>query len=130
MINAKVRMTFVVDGVIRDGEYEFPVDFVPSFLSPKQEDAPAVEEVTTPEAPLVAQPLGEPLCSIPIPSKKKRTLMGTIRAGWFVGFTAIGESLTYALNNLTNLNLPPGTATAIGALGYGIKKALWPDSLV
>ena len=80
-----------------------------------------------PESPLVAAPL-ELCAAAPAPTKKKRTLMGVIRAGWFVIFTAAGEAFTYGLNNLTSLNLPPGTATAIGAVGYGVKKALWPST--
>jgi hypothetical protein len=62
------------------------------------------------------------------PTKKKRTLWGIVRAGWFVVFTVLGEALTYALNNLTSFNLPPGTATALGAVGYGLKRGLWPDT--
>ena len=63
-------------------------------------------------------------------SKKRRTLMGTIRASWFIIFTGVGEALTYALNNLTDLNLPPGTATLTGAVLAGTKRALWPDTIL
>jgi hypothetical protein len=56
--------------------------------------------------------------------------MGVIRSGWFVVFTVAGEGLTYGLSHLTDLNLPPGTATAIGAAGYGIKRALWPNTQI
>jgi len=138
-MKGKVRMTLVVDADLHDGEYLIPEDFIPPFLS-----APTPTAVPTPEleAPpvellqpegasssLVPPPLEElPLCVAPIPTKKRRTLWGIIRAGWFVLFTVAGESLTYALNNLTSLNLPPGTATAIGAVGYGLKKGIWPDT--
>lgn len=81
------------------------------------------------DATQVAAPLGDlPLCAAPVYTKKRRSLMGTIRAGWFVIFTGVGEGLTYALNNLTTLNLPPGTATITGAVLAGTKRALWPDT--
>jgi hypothetical protein len=54
--------------------------------------------------------------------------MGLVRSVWFVLFTVGGEALTYGLNNLTSFNLPPGTATAIGAVGYGVKRAIWPGT--
>ena len=83
-----------------------------------------------PQEPVLAAPLPEAVvCAAePAPTKKRRTLWGAIRATWFVVFTIVGESLTYALNNLTSFNLPPGTATAIGAVGYGVKRGIWPDT--
>jgi hypothetical protein len=63
-------------------------------------------------------------------SKKRRTLMGLIRAGWTLLFTVGGEALVYGLNNLTTLNLPPGIGLAAGAAGYGLKKALYPDTML
>ena len=101
-----------------------------NLLPPASVDLPAAPAyLPAPDPALVAAPLE--LCAMaPAPTKKRRTLWGVIRAGWFVIFTAAGEALTYALNNLTTLNLPPGTATAIGAVGYGLKKGLWPDTIL
>jgi hypothetical protein len=98
-----------------------------NLLPPGPVPAPAPALLLTPDPVPVAAPL-ELCASAPAPTKKRRTVWGVIRAGWFVAFTAAGEALTYALNNLTSLNLPPGTATAIGAVGYGLKRGLWPDT--
>ena len=101
---------------------------------------PPLEASPTPESSPVPAAAPElppaPVCDTVVdemtlaaaPTKKKRTLWGVIRAGWFVVFTVAGEALTYALNNLTSFNLPPGTATAIGAVGYGLKKAVFPNT--
>ena len=102
-------------------------------LPPANTGSASSEEFT--DVP-VAQPLGDPVvttlecAAAPAPTKKKRTLWGFIRATWFIAFTALGEALTYLLNNLTSLNLPAGTATAIGAVGYGLKRGLWPDTTI
>ena len=91
------------------------------------EDAPVRSQ-----EPILAAPLPGALSCVAEapPTRKRRSLWGVIRATWFVGFTALGEALTYALGNLTNLDLPPGTATAIGAVGYGVKRALWPNTTI
>jgi len=107
---------------VSDGDTTLTVNVLPP------EPAPPLDEVAAAAAPLLAAPLGEPVAAAPAPTKKRRTLMGVIRAGWFVVFSFVGEALTYALNNITSLNLPPGTATAIGAAGYGVKRALWPNT--
>lgn len=62
------------------------------------------------------------------PTKKKRTVMGVIRAVWFVVFSVTGEVVTYLLDNLTALNLPPGTGVAVGAALYGVKRGVFPDT--
>ena len=98
-----------------------------NMLPPGPVPAPAPAPSLPPDPAPVAAPL-ELCAAAPAPTKKRRTLWGVIRAGWFVGFTAVGEALTYALNNLTSLDLPPGTATAIGAVGYGVKRAIWPTT--
>lgn len=122
----KTRFTYL-DGFVfefvDDGEYrEYNV-----LVSPEKDAEVVVEPVVEPVAQsLLATPA--PVAEPPAPTKKKRTLMGFIRATWFIVFTAAGEALTYGLNNLTTFNLPPGTATAIGAVGYGVKKAVFPDS--
>jgi len=98
-----------------------------NLLPPGPVPAPDPAYSPPPDPALVAAPLE--MCAVaPAPTKKRRTVWGVIRAGWFVVFTAAGEALTYALNNLTSLNLPPGTATAIGAVGYGLKRGLWPGT--
>jgi hypothetical protein len=126
------RFTYVGDTVIEfvvDGE-NLTVNVLPNLLPPESVDTPAAPAyLPAPDPAPVAAPLPEPiLCAVEAPTKKKRTLWGVIRAGWFILFTVAGEALTYGLNNLTTLNLPPGTATAVGAVGYGMKKALWPDT--
>ena len=98
-----------------------------NLLPPGPVPAPDPAYSPPPDPALVAAPL-ELCAAAPTPTKKRRTIWGVIRAGWFVVFTAAGEALTYALNNLTSLNLPPGTATAIGAVGYGLKRGLWPGT--
>jgi hypothetical protein len=127
----KSRFTYIgstVIEVIVDGDSVtvnmMPAETVPDALPMPDVDEPQ-PELAPVDAPLAAAP---PLTIAAPPAKKKRTLMGAVRAGWFVLFTAAGESLTYALNNLTSLDLPPGTATAIGAVGYGLKRALFPDT--
>jgi len=100
----------------------------PALLLPP--DPALVAAPVRPQEAILAAPLTEAaVCAAePPPTKKRRTVWGVIRAGWFVIFTAAGEALTYGLNNLTTLNLPPGTATAIGAVGYGLKRGLWPGT--
>jgi hypothetical protein len=121
----KTRYTLLGDTtveVVVDGE-SIEVNILPA---PALGDAPEnhpVQELSSPEP----EPAPEPEAPL---TKKKRTLMGVIRASWFVIFSAVGEALTYALNNLTTLNLPPGTATGIGAVGYGVKRAFWPNTVL
>jgi hypothetical protein len=123
----KSRFTYLGESVVEvtiDGDavtwHVLPAEQVPGDLN---------EPEPEPEQP--GHDPGEvPLAAAPKPTKKKRTLMGTIRAAWFIIFTVIGEALTYLLDNLTGLSLPSGTVTAIGAVGYGLKKAIWPDTLL
>ena len=96
--------------------------------APQREAVVAASLVEPPSAPDPGEAEAEMTLAAAPYSKKRRTLMGVIRATWFVAFTASGEALTYALNQLTTLNLPPGTATAIGAVGYGVKRAIWPTT--
>jgi hypothetical protein len=58
----------------------------------------------------------------------QRTSKGVIRAMWTAAFSFGGEALVYGLNNLTALNLPPGLGLAVGAVGYGAKAAIFPNS--
>ena len=128
----KTRFTFIGEYVfefVDDGEYrEYNVLVRPD----KEEDYEVVAVSPGIPEPVVSSLLAAPTPVVePVPpTKKRRTLMGFIRATWFVVFTMAGEALTYGLNNLTSFNLPPGTATAIGAVGYGLKRAAWPDSTV
>lgn len=124
----KTSFTYLDDKVIEfvvDGE-TLTVNVLPALLPPEPV-TPAPAYLPPPDPAPVAAPL-ELCVEAPAPTPKKRTIGGVIRAGWFIVFTATGESLTYALNNLTSFNLPPGTATAIGAVGYGLKRALYPDT--
>ena len=119
--------------IVQDGD-SLEVNVLPAQM--EEPPAAAGPEPQAPGSPEPAQDVvaPPPVVDVPFlataPSPKRRTLMGGIRAGWFVAFTAAGEALTYGLNNLTALHLPPGTATAVGAVGYGIKRAVWPDTTV
>jgi hypothetical protein len=95
---------------------------------PPDEAVVAASLVEPSPAPVLGEAEAEMTLAAAPYSKKRLGLMGFIRATWFVVFTASGEALTYALNQLTTLNLPPGTATAIGAVGYGVKRAIWPTT--
>lgn len=90
--------------------------------------------------PVMLAPVEEPNVALPLqtkqdlPEKPKRGLRAFIRAAWTFVFSAMGEGLTYLVNNTTSLNLPPGVGVALGAgaagLSYGIKKYVSPDSLL
>ena len=119
------------DGSVRYNLMPDPAAAAP--VAPPPEASP----LESPPVPAAApEPSPAPVCDTVVdemtlaaaPTKRRRTLWGFIRGAWFVLFTVVGEALTYALNNLTALNLPPGTATAIGAVGYGLKRGLWPDT--
>jgi hypothetical protein len=91
---------------------------------------PASEPDTVgPESAQVVAPL-EMCAAAPAPSKKRRTLMGVIRAAWFIVFTGAGAVVDYGIANLTDLPLPPGTATLIGGVLYGAKRAIWPSTTI
>ena len=101
---------------------------------------PALETPVEPN-PVVAASLVEPP-SAPDPGEAEaemtlaaapmtpgqRTSKGVIRAMWTAAFSFGGEALVYGLNNLTALNLPPGLGLAVGAVGYGAKAAIFPNS--
>lgn len=126
----RTRYTYLGESTIEivvDGE-SIDVNVLPS--PDKEEDYEVVAVSPAPAPVLATQLLAAEQVVVPTVTKKKRTLMGFIRATWFIAFTMAGEALTYGLNNLTTLNLPPGTATAIGAVGYGLKKAVFPDTIV
>jgi hypothetical protein len=82
-----------------------------------------------PEQDSVDPPLADVFCAAPPPpTKKQRSVKGLIRAMWTAVFSFGGEALVYALNNLTALELPPGVGLAVGAVGYGVKAAVFPNS--
>ena len=137
----KSRFTYIGDSVIEvivNGESltwnvlqdaaAAPVAPPRAALPPEYPPVPAAAP-ELPPAPIPDE-VGDSMTLAAAPTKKKRTVWGVIRAAWFIIFTAVGEGLTYLLNNLTTLNLPPGTATAIGAVGYGLKRGIWPDSTI
>jgi len=56
-----------------------------------------------------------------------------IRAAWTFIFPAIGLGITWLLEpgRLAEFGVTDGTlALAIGAVLYGAKKALWPDTVI
>jgi hypothetical protein len=64
---------------------------------------------------------------------KQRILAAIIRAFWTVVFPLIGALVTYLLEpgvleevGVTNA----GLALAIGAVLYGLKKLIWPDTVL
>jgi len=93
-------------------------------------------------APVAPAPEAPPLESPPVPAaapemlmaapitKKKRTLMGFIRTAWFIVFTALGGVIDYGIQKYTDLPVPTGTATVIGGVLYGVKRALYPDTVL
>jgi hypothetical protein len=99
----------------------------PAPLTP--DPAPVAAPMDAQEA-ILAAPLSEGvLCTAEAPpTRKRRTLMGVIRAGWVLVFMAVGEGLTYLIDNLTGLGLPQGTSTAVGAVLYGVKRAAFPNT--
>jgi hypothetical protein len=90
---------------------------------------PATPPVATQEPVLATPEPDEGQCmAAPAPTPKQRTAKGLIRTMWTAVFSFGGEALVYGLNNLTALNLPPGVGLAIGAAGYGLKAAAFPNS--
>jgi hypothetical protein len=117
--------------IITDGDTDLTVNVLPSpTLSLSSPAEVTVNQVMT------AEPLGEVipgelmLAVAPPLTKKRRTLMGVIRAGYMLIFDAGGEAIIYAVDNLAGLNLPPGLGLALGAIGYGLKRAIKPDGLL
>jgi len=102
---------------LSDGDIALTVNVLP--IAPPPPLPPSEE--SSPETTLAAAP-------VPPLTKKARTLKGVIRAMWTAVFSFGGEALVYGLNNLTSLNLPPGVGLAIGAAGYGLKAAAFPNS--
>ena len=90
--------------------------------------AASVPDEVVDETALTAAPLPEAVPAAPAYTKKQRTFMGTVRAGWVIVFSMTGEGVTYAADNLAGLALPPGTGMIVGATLYGAKKAIWPDT--
>jgi hypothetical protein len=98
-----------------------------NLLPPGPVPAPAPALLLTPDPVPVAAPL-ELCASAPAPTPRQRTSKGVIRAVWTAVFSFGGEALVYGLNNLTALNLPPGVGLAVGAVGYGAKAAIFPNT--
>ena len=123
----KTRYTYLGESTIEivvDGE-TIDVNVLPSTVDTPIEQPTAI--VSNPE-PVVSSLLTVPEPVVAPPTKKKRTLMGTIRAVWFVIFTFGGEVVQYGIENFGGLNLPPRTGMIVGATLYGAKRALWPDT--
>jgi hypothetical protein len=64
----------------------------------------------------------------PGPTKKARTIMGLIRSMWTVLLVFAGAGITWGVDNILAVGLPPWTALLIGASLYGVKRAIWPDT--
>ena len=94
-----------------------------------EEPPPAsVPDEVVDETALTAAPLPEPVPTKPPYTKKQRTFMGVVRSSWVVVFSVTGEGVTYAADNLAGLSLPPGTGIAVGAVLYGLKRGVFPDT--
>ena len=97
--------------------------------APDSPDANASEsDLGAISAPPVPEPLSGPM-QAPL-TRKRRTLMGAIRAMWTFIFGFIGEAAVYVLDQLDVLNLPPGTGVALGAVLYGVKRYAKPEGLL
>jgi hypothetical protein len=113
----KTRYTYLGDSTIEIVVDEDSVDV--NILPPVEPPQPILEPPTPDEG----------LCAtMPSPTPKQRTVKGLIRTMWTAVFSFGGEALVYGLNNLTALNLPPGVGLAVGALGYGAKAAIFPNT--
>jgi len=134
----KTRFTYLGDTVIEctvDGD-SMTWNVLPALPAPPAAEVPACAPVAAPDIgaaaagpPLLAAPLSEPVVAAPPLTKKKRTLMGFIRAGWFYIFTALGGVLDYGIQHYTDLPVPPGVVgTTIGGALYGLKRALYPNT--
>jgi hypothetical protein len=100
------------------------VNVLPAVSSPASEP-----DTVGPGSALVAAPL-EMCAADPMPTKKKRGLMGAIRGAWFIIFTFAGEAVQYGIDNLAGINLPPKTGMVVGASLYAAKRAIWPNSTI
>ena len=108
---------------VKDGDRE---EWNVNPLAP--EEPPSAPELfmEEPQPTLLAAPLE--LCAVEVPTLKKRTSKGVIRALWTGVFSAGGVGLVYALDNITQLNLSPAIGLAVGAVGYGAKAAIFPNT--
>lgn len=112
----------VVEVVIDGGSVTWSV------LPPAPGDVPAVSAPLLPPDPApVAAPL-ELCAAAPAPTPRQRASKGGIRAMWTGVFSAGGVALVYALDNITALNLSPAIGLAVGAVGYGLKAAAFPNT--
>ena len=94
---------------------------------PPDEAVVAASLVEPSPAPVLGEAEAEmTLAAAPTPGQ--RVQKGGIRAMWTGVFSAGGVALVYALDNLTALNLSPAIGLAVGALGYGAKAAIFPNT--
>jgi hypothetical protein len=120
----KTSFTYLADTVIEfvvDGE-NMRVNVLP------RDDTTQITDVVTTDVLPQPAPLTVGSDSPLAPTPKQRTVKGLIRTMWTAVFSFGGEALVYGLNNLTALNLPPGVGLAVGALGYGAKAAIFPNT--
>jgi len=132
----------VVD--VKDGNASIDVNVLPTAGTELAATAAPPLAPIPPDEAVVAASLVEPspapdpvedgivttLAAAPAPTPRQRTSKGVIRAVWTAVFSFGGEALVYGLNNLTALNLPPGVGLAVGAVGYGAKAAIFPNTKI
>ena len=123
--DATVEFTTIVDGA---GDTDLTVNVLPS--GPTLSLSSPVEVMPDPVPTAEDMPGEITLAAAPPLTKKRRTLMGVIRAGYMLIFGVGGEAIIYAVDNLAGLDLPPGLGLALGAVGYGLKRAIKPDGLL
>ena len=58
---------------------------------------------------------------------KQRTVMGVVRAMWTAVLPGIGFALTAVVDQYTALDVPMWAGIVVGAVAYGVKRAIWPD---
>jgi hypothetical protein len=95
---------------------------------PPDEAVVAASLFEPPSAPVLGEAEAEMTLAAAPMTPGQRTSKGVIRAMWTAAFSFGGEALVYGLNNLTALNLPPGLGLAVGAVGYGAKAAIFPNT--
>jgi len=133
-VNVTTTYCYIGDGTVvefvttvSETSTNMTVNVLPNLLPPGPVPAPDPAYSPPPDPALVAAPL-EMRAAAPAPTPRQRTSKGVIRAVWTAVFSFGGEALVYGLNNLTALNLPPGVGLAVGAVGYGAKAAIFPNT--
>lgn len=142
----KQRYTYIGELVVEvvveasDGGISTDVNVLPNLTQPPEIAATTAPPLAPLREAVVAAPLEPPSAPEPdeigpesalaVAPPQRRALGGFIRATYTLAFSASGEAIVYAVDNLGGLNLPPGLGLALGAAGYGIKRVLKPGGVL